>query len=204
MLLFWQADNHLKHFLHIIEDGPVYPVIYDSKGVVLSMPPIINGWYYGSVFFPHEMITLSPLVNSFICLFSGDHSKITLKTKNVFVECTATDLTKVELRRRTVACVVRCSIRPITDRFSPGEGCVGHDGHHVQRVLFTAFHVSQRALNNPDSEGYFSTTLWLYCWWPFHYYNICFPSFLCNTVRVIGFQLFWSVLTQLQTRWCKY
>lgn len=41
--LLSQTDNHLKHYLHIIEDKPVYPVIYDSNGVVLSMPPIING-----------------------------------------------------------------------------------------------------------------------------------------------------------------
>jgi phenylalanyl-tRNA synthetase beta chain len=47
----------------------VYPVIYDSKGVVCSLPPIIN----------------------------GDHSKITLDTKNVFIEITATDKTKVEV-----------------------------------------------------------------------------------------------------------
>lgn len=45
----------------------MYPIIYDAKGRVLSMPPIIN----------------------------GNHSRITLKTKNVFIECTATDLTKV-------------------------------------------------------------------------------------------------------------
>ena len=46
----------------------MYPVIYDSNGVVLSLPPIIN----------------------------GEHSKITLKTQNVFIECTATDLTKAK------------------------------------------------------------------------------------------------------------
>ena len=53
----------------IIKDSPVYPVIYDSNGVVLSMPPIIN----------------------------GDHSKISLNTKNVFIEATATDLTKAKI-----------------------------------------------------------------------------------------------------------
>jgi phenylalanyl-tRNA synthetase beta chain len=47
----------------------VYPVIYDATRTVLSLPPIIN----------------------------GDHSKITLKTKNVFVEITALDKTKVEI-----------------------------------------------------------------------------------------------------------
>jgi phenylalanyl-tRNA synthetase beta chain len=44
-------------------------VIYDANRTVLSLPPIIN----------------------------GDHSKITLKTKNVFVEITALDKTKVEI-----------------------------------------------------------------------------------------------------------
>ena len=38
-----QGDSHLKPYLHIIQDKPVYPVIYDKNGVVLSMPPIING-----------------------------------------------------------------------------------------------------------------------------------------------------------------
>ncbi|KAM6932541.1 phenylalanine--tRNA ligase beta subunit isoform 2-T2 [Lycodopsis pacificus] len=69
LMSLYKTDSHLKHFLHIIEDKPVYPVIYDSNGIVLSMPPIIN----------------------------GDHSKISLKTKNVFIECTATDLTKAKI-----------------------------------------------------------------------------------------------------------
>jgi len=60
------GDSHLKPYLNIIRDSPVYPVIYDSNNVVLSLPPIIN----------------------------GEHSKITLKTRNVFIECTCTDLTK--------------------------------------------------------------------------------------------------------------
>jgi hypothetical protein len=33
----------IKKFLYIIRDSPVYPVIKDSNGVVLSLPPIING-----------------------------------------------------------------------------------------------------------------------------------------------------------------
>lgn len=64
----YATDSHLRHYLHIIKDEPVYPVIYDSNRVVLSMPPIIN----------------------------GDHSKITLDTKNIFIECTAKDLTKAK------------------------------------------------------------------------------------------------------------
>jgi phenylalanyl-tRNA synthetase beta chain len=69
LMELYKNDLHLKHFLHIIEDKPVYPVIYDQNGIVLSMPPIIN----------------------------GDHSKITLGTKNVFIEVTATDLKKAKV-----------------------------------------------------------------------------------------------------------
>ena len=65
----YSTDLHLRQFLPIIRDSPVYPVIYDANRVVLSMPPIIN----------------------------GDHSKITLNTRNVFIECTATDLTKAKI-----------------------------------------------------------------------------------------------------------
>merc|ERR1719315_588273 len=69
LMELYSTDSHLKQYLPIIRDSPVYPVIYDSNGVVLSMPPIIN----------------------------GDHSKITLNTKNVFIECTGTDLTKTKV-----------------------------------------------------------------------------------------------------------
>ncbi|XP_056094557.1 phenylalanine--tRNA ligase beta subunit [Rhinichthys klamathensis goyatoka] len=69
IMSLYKTDSHLRHYLHIIENEPLYPIIYDSNGVVLSMPPIIN----------------------------GNHSKISLNTKNVFIECTATDLTKAKI-----------------------------------------------------------------------------------------------------------
>lgn len=62
-----QSDKHLSRYLHIIKDSPVYPIIYDSTQQVLSMPPIIN----------------------------SQHTKITLDTKNVFIDLTATDKTKL-------------------------------------------------------------------------------------------------------------
>ena len=65
----YSTDSHLKAYLPIIKDSPVYPVIYDANNVVLSMPPIIN----------------------------GNHSKLTLETTNVFIELTATDLTKAKI-----------------------------------------------------------------------------------------------------------
>ncbi|KAH8653363.1 phenylalanyl-tRNA synthetase [Xylariales sp. PMI_506] len=69
LMQFYEKDKHLGRYLHIIKDKPVYPVIYDANRVVCSLPPIIN----------------------------GDHSKITLNSTNVFIECTATDATKLEV-----------------------------------------------------------------------------------------------------------
>ncbi|KAI1741891.1 phenylalanyl-tRNA synthetase [Xylaria scruposa] len=69
LMTHFENDKHLGRYLHIIRDEPRYPVIYDSKEVVCSLPPIIN----------------------------GDHSKITLNTTNVFMELTATDRTKLEM-----------------------------------------------------------------------------------------------------------
>eukprot|EP00958_Prasinococcus_capsulatus_P023656 scaffold3581_cov417-Prasinococcus_capsulatus_cf.AAC.17 len=66
---FYKQDQKLKKFLHIISDSVVYPVLYDANRTVLSLPPIIN----------------------------GSHSAISLETKDVFIECTATDLTKAKI-----------------------------------------------------------------------------------------------------------
>ncbi|XP_011306638.1 probable phenylalanine--tRNA ligase beta subunit [Fopius arisanus] len=66
----------LKQYLPIIRDSAVFPVVYDSKGTILSLPPIIN----------------------------SDHSKITLNTRNIFIEATTTDLTKAEIVLDTLVC----------------------------------------------------------------------------------------------------
>ena len=62
-------DQKLKAFLPLISDSLVYPVIFDAQRTVLSLPPIIN----------------------------GAQSAISLATRNVFIECTATDLTKANI-----------------------------------------------------------------------------------------------------------
>ncbi|EFZ00983.1 hypothetical protein MHUMG1_05406 [Metarhizium humberi] len=69
LMTFYETDKHLGRYLHIIRDAPVYPVIYDANRIVCSLPPIIN----------------------------GEHSKITLNTTNVFIEITATDMTKLQI-----------------------------------------------------------------------------------------------------------
>ncbi|TGZ55489.1 hypothetical protein CRM22_010398 [Opisthorchis felineus] len=66
LMELYSTDSHLKPYLPIIQDKPMYPVITDANGTVLSMPPIIN----------------------------GEHSRVTLKTRNIFIEATATDLHK--------------------------------------------------------------------------------------------------------------
>ncbi|CAI5487307.1 unnamed protein product [Closterium sp. Naga37s-1] len=74
LMEFYKSDNKLKKFLHIISESPVFPVIYDANRTVLSLPPVIN----------------------------GSHSAIKLTTRNVFIECTATDLTKAKIVLNTV------------------------------------------------------------------------------------------------------
>lgn len=77
LMELYSSHAQLKQYLGIIKDSPVYPIIKDKNGIVLSMPPIIN----------------------------GNHSKITLDTKNVFIECTATDLTKAIVVLDTIVCM---------------------------------------------------------------------------------------------------
>lgn len=84
-------DQKLKRFVPIIQSSLVYPVILDANRTVLSLPPIIN----------------------------GAHSAITLDTKNVFIECTATDLTKAKIVLNTVVamfseyCKVPFQVEPV-------------------------------------------------------------------------------------------
>jgi phenylalanyl-tRNA synthetase beta chain len=70
-----QSDRYLGKYLPIIRDSPVYPIIYDKDDRVLSFPPIIN----------------------------SEHTKITVNTRNVFIDLTATDVTKLNTVTNIVA-----------------------------------------------------------------------------------------------------
>eukprot|EP00977_Amphora_coffeiformis_P018530 scaffold6562_cov163-Amphora_coffeaeformis.AAC.17 len=98
LLNFYETDEsvkHLKPYVPIIKNSPIYPVVLDSQETVLSLPPIIN----------------------------GDKSKITLNTKNVFIECTATDLTKANIVLDTVVtmfseyCAQPFTVEPVTVQY---------------------------------------------------------------------------------------
>ena len=96
------AGKHLKPYVRIIKDSPLYPVILDAQERVLSLPPIIN----------------------------GSHSKITLNTKNVFIECTATDLTKANIVLDTVItmfseyCAQPFTAAPVTVQYEDASGAI--------------------------------------------------------------------------------
>ncbi|KNA05102.1 hypothetical protein SOVF_193480 [Spinacia oleracea] len=105
LMEFYKSDLKLKKYLNIIENSPVFPVIYDRDRTVLSLPPIIN----------------------------GAHSAINLKTKNVFIECTATDLTKAKIVLNTMVtmfsgyCEKKFEVEPVEVIYSGGESYVCPD-----------------------------------------------------------------------------
>jgi len=69
-----EEHSRLKEYLHLIKDFPAYPVVADAKGVVGSVPPIIN----------------------------SEHSKLTENTKNIFIEITAISESKAKVCLNTL------------------------------------------------------------------------------------------------------
>lgn len=80
-LMTLYEDSYLKPYLPLIKDKPEYPVIMDRASKVLSMPPIIN----------------------------GNVSKITMNTKNVLIEITATDRDKATIALDTIVSMLTSS-----------------------------------------------------------------------------------------------
>eukprot|EP01083_Nonionella_stella_P075492 205264_1 len=64
----------LKPFVPLVDESPVIPVICDRDGTVCSLPPIIN----------------------------SEHSKMSLNTRNVLIDVTGTDMTKVKIVLNTL------------------------------------------------------------------------------------------------------
>lgn len=105
LMQIYESDKHLSRYLPIIRDSDVYPIIYDAEDHVLSMPPIIN----------------------------SEHSKITLETKNVFIDTTATDDTKLQIVINMVAsmfseyCAEPFTIEPCRIVFPDGSTRISPD-----------------------------------------------------------------------------
>ncbi|GAA97666.1 uncharacterized protein L969DRAFT_94804 [Mixia osmundae IAM 14324] len=120
MMTLFETDRHLSRYLHIIKDSPVYPVFFDSKRTVLSMPPIIN----------------------------SNATKITLQTRDIFIDLSATDETKLEVVTNVMAtmfseyCERPFVVEPVK--------VVYPDGREVITPNFapTTFDVSSRYINS--------------------------------------------------------
>ncbi|EPY51444.1 phenylalanine-tRNA ligase beta subunit Frs1 [Schizosaccharomyces cryophilus OY26] len=80
LLDFYKDSKHLSRYLHLVADSPRYPVILDSKRRICSLPPIIN----------------------------SDFSKISVDTRDVLIECTATDKTKLDIVMNMMAVMFTC------------------------------------------------------------------------------------------------
>lgn len=97
-----ETDRHLNKYLSIIRDSPVYPVILDKSRTVCSLPPIIN----------------------------SEHSKITLDTRDVFIDMTATDETRLESAMNILVAMfsVYCSepftVEPVKVTYQDGRSSV--------------------------------------------------------------------------------
>jgi len=74
LIINLNKDPKLKHYTHLLKDEPLYPVVLDSQGIVMALPPLIN----------------------------SDHSKLTVNTRNVFIDITAKDLTKAQIVLNTI------------------------------------------------------------------------------------------------------
>jgi len=102
-------NSPLRKFLPIIADSPVFPVLHDAQDRVLSLPPIIN----------------------------GNHSRLSPDTRNVLIECTATDLTKGHHVLNTLVAMFSqysstpFSIEPVEVIYPPGPSHPKHAGETV-------------------------------------------------------------------------
>ena len=98
LMSLYAAHPKMKSYPPILQDKPLYPVFYDELGTVLSFPPIIN----------------------------SEHTKITLSTKNVFIEITATDKTKASLVLDTLVamfseyCARKFEVESVTVNYPDG------------------------------------------------------------------------------------
>jgi len=73
---FYKDDRHISKYVPLVSQLPRYPVVLDDKGAIMSLPPIIN----------------------------SDFSKISLETKNIFIETTAPDHHKASVLVNQIVC----------------------------------------------------------------------------------------------------
>ncbi|SBS83266.1 phenylalanine--tRNA ligase beta subunit, putative [Plasmodium ovale curtisi] len=100
LLKYYEDNSNLKPYLKILKNYDMYPILIDVKNNILSLPPIIN------------------------C----DYTKITLKTKNLFVECTAIDKYKAEIALNIICSMLSQYCNP---PYSIHSVLVSYDKNHL-------------------------------------------------------------------------
>lgn len=110
--------QQLKKYVPLVENETLLPVITDKNGVVLSVPPLIN----------------------------GSQSKITLDTKNVFIEVTATDYNRAHIVLNQIIsafsfyCNNKFEVEPVTIEY---EHCTYPPLPHKYQILSSGnYHVT--------------------------------------------------------------
>ncbi|KAK8809511.1 hypothetical protein WA158_000454 [Blastocystis sp. Blastoise] len=89
--------KHLTPYTDLVYNEKYTPCIFDKNDVLLSFPPLIN----------------------------GNHSKMCDHSKNIFIECTGKDLTKVNITLNTIIalfsqyCEVPFSVEPVKVIYEP-------------------------------------------------------------------------------------
>ncbi|KAL9935462.1 hypothetical protein V8E36_005810 [Tilletia maclaganii] len=117
LMAMYEQDRHISKYLPIIRDSPVYPVIFDAQRRVCSLPPLIN----------------------------SDHSKVTLNTKNLFIDMTATDQTKLTFALNILVamfseyCSEPFTVEPIRVVMPSGEALVTPDLSPRSTVATTSY-----------------------------------------------------------------
>jgi phenylalanyl-tRNA synthetase beta chain len=74
LLAHLATDPKLKHFVPLLANEDYFPVVLDSNGVVMAVPPLIN----------------------------SEHSKLKVSTRNVIIDITAKDFTKANIVLNTL------------------------------------------------------------------------------------------------------
>ncbi|KAI0269130.1 phenylalanyl-tRNA synthetase [Gloeopeniophorella convolvens] len=135
LMTIYESDRHLGKYLPIVRDSPVYPIIYDTQDRVLSFPPIIN----------------------------SEHSKITLNTRNIFIDLTATDLTKLNIVTNIIAtmfseyCEEPFTIEPVRIVYPDGKAVLSPDLSPRATTAHASYvnssHVAPDALSPADPDA---------------------------------------------------
>lgn len=152
LLFFWLTDRQSLEELPSYYWGQACLSDHLWQKRSRSLHASHHQWLVTHAFSPHYYTFVITFLFLFFFYFRGPFKNYTQDEERVHrVHGHRSDQGRTE-EREHLHLLLDDGFRLTSGCFSPGEGGVGHDGHHVQPVLFTTFRVSQ----SPD-EGYSST-----------------------------------------------